>query len=98
MLVVPSADRTEPPFDGPYEAGGVWAVLDPGRRPGTARCNGRDLAVDFAGAHLLIEHDHHSAGELELQPGPGVRCDGICFTPGLAPGYGPVAGGQVPPG
>jgi thiol-disulfide isomerase/thioredoxin len=83
-LLAPSADRTSPPWDGRYEAGAAWAVLDPGRRHGSARANGRELTVEHPGAYLLVEHAHHSAGRLELELGPGVRCDGVCFTPGLA--------------
>jgi hypothetical protein len=48
--------------------------------------NGRELAIEHPGAHLLIAHERHSAGELELSLGAGVRCDGVCFTPGLAAG------------
>jgi hypothetical protein len=83
-LVPPSPDRLSDPFDGPYAAGGVWAVLDPGRGRGGVRANGRELGVPHPGAYLLIEHERHSAGELTLELGPGVRCDGVCFTPGLA--------------
>jgi hypothetical protein len=83
-LVAPSADRLSDPYGGPYAAGGVWAVLDPGRRPGAVRANGRELTIAHPGAYLLVEHERHSAGELTLELGPGVRCDGVCFTPGLA--------------
>jgi hypothetical protein len=33
---------------------------------------------------LLIDHDHHVHGELSLELSAAVRCDAICFTPGLA--------------
>jgi hypothetical protein len=86
-LVVPTPDRLEEPFGGPYEAGGVWAVLDPGTaRAGVVRVNGRELAVAHPGAYPLVEHPRHSSGELTLELGPDVRCDGVCFTPGLADG------------
>jgi hypothetical protein len=85
MLARPSEDRTEEPFSGAYEAGAAWAVLDPPAGGGSVRVNGAELAVPHPGAHLLAEHAHHSAGELELELGRGVRCDGICFTPGLLP-------------
>jgi hypothetical protein len=64
----------------------VWAVLEPrtGRERGTVLFNGRALEIEHAGATLLVEHDHHSHGELELIPGPDVRCDAVCFTAGLA--------------
>jgi hypothetical protein len=87
-LVVPSDERREEPFSGPYEAGAVWAVLEPrlGRERGTIAVNGRALEIDHPGAALLIEHQRHCHGELELELGPDVRCDAVCFTPGLAPG------------
>jgi hypothetical protein len=84
ILVVPSEDRLSEPFSGPYEAGEVWAVLEPARPDATVAVNGHELAVEHPGAHLLISHRHHAHGELELELGRGVRCDGVCFTPGLA--------------
>jgi hypothetical protein len=84
-LAVPSQDRLEPPFSGEYEAGAVWAVLDPRRAGAAVTVNGRQCAVEHPGAHLLIRHDRHSGGVLELELGQDVRCDGVCFTPGLAP-------------
>jgi hypothetical protein len=74
-------------YSGPYEAGGVWAVLD---GCGTVRVNrgnaagGSELQIRSPGAHLLIEHERHTAAVLELEIGPGVRCLATCFTPGLA--------------
>ncbi len=82
----PSADRPGA-YSGPYEAGGVWAVLD-GR--GTLRVNGgadadgADVEVAHPGAYLLIEHERHSAATIVLEPGPGVTVEATCFTPGLA--------------
>jgi thiol-disulfide isomerase/thioredoxin len=73
---------------GPYEAGGVWAVLD---GAGTLRAHDRasgthaELAVDAPGAYQLLEHAHHTAGELELEVDATLRCLATCFTPGLAP-------------
>jgi hypothetical protein len=85
-LVVPTAERREEPWSGPYEAGAVWAVLEPrvGRPGGTITANGRELVIDHPCAALLIEHPRHSKGVLSLDLGPDVRCDAICFTPGLA--------------
>ncbi len=84
VLVVPSEDRLGEPFDGPYEAGAVWAVLEPPPHGGPVRVGGSERAIDYPGAHLLIEHERHSKGTLELELGAGVRCDAVCFTPGLA--------------
>jgi thiol-disulfide isomerase/thioredoxin len=84
-------------YSGPYEAGGVWAVLD---GAGTVRIDGgeglagegrdgaRELAVDHPGAYLLIEHPTHTSGTLALEVGAGVTCHATCFTPGLAPASG----------
>jgi hypothetical protein len=68
-------------YSGPYEAGGVWAVLE---GDGEVSANGKRLAVDSAGAYPLIEHERHTAGELALELGGGVVCHATCFTPGLA--------------
>jgi hypothetical protein len=73
-------------FSGPYEAGGVWAVLD---GKGTVKVNGgapaggRELSVTHPGAYPLLEHERHTAGVLDLALGPGVRCLATCFTPGV---------------
>ena len=83
LLAAPSADRMTEPFSGPYEAGAVWAVLDPARGRGAVVVDDRELAVEHPGAYLLVEHERHSAGVLALELGRGVRCDGVCFTPGL---------------
>jgi len=74
-------------YRGPYEAGGVWAVLDGSgwvKVNGGADAGGADLEVAHAGGYLLIEHERHTAGELQLEMGEGVRCLATCFTPGLA--------------
>jgi hypothetical protein len=77
------SDDVAGPYSGPYEAGGVWAVLD---GQGSVTVNGRTLAVDHPGAYELISHDHSTAGELNLEIGDGVHCHAVCFTPGLAAG------------
>jgi AhpC/TSA family len=68
-------------YSGPYEAGAVWAVLG---GAGELRVNGRALAVAHPGCHLLVQHERHTAGVLELEAGAGVECYATCFTPGLA--------------
>jgi thiol-disulfide isomerase/thioredoxin len=69
------------PYSGPYEAGGVWAVLD---GEGTITVNGRSISVRAPGAYELISHPVSTAGVLELDIGAGVTCHAVCFTPGLA--------------
>jgi thiol-disulfide isomerase/thioredoxin len=74
------SDDVEGPYSGPYEAGGVWGVF---AGAGEVTANGRTFTVDHPGCYPLIEHDRHTAGELDLRIGDGVRCDGVCFLPGL---------------
>jgi thiol-disulfide isomerase/thioredoxin len=83
--LTPQSEDWEGAYCGPYEAGGVWAVLD-GR--GSVRVNGAELTVTHPGAYPLIEHECHTAGMLELEVGEGVVCLATCFTPGLAPPAG----------
>ncbi|HET9105474.1 MAG TPA: DipZ protein [Solirubrobacteraceae bacterium] len=80
--LVPQSDDVEGPYSGPYEAGGVWAVLD---GEGAVTAQGREVAVAGPGAYELIHHERSTAGELELELGDGVTCFAVCFTPGLAP-------------
>jgi hypothetical protein len=78
----PQSDDVEGPYEGPYRAGAVWAVLD---GAGTVTANGRAVTVDHPGCYELIAHPRATAGELSLGLGPGVRCHAVCFTPGLRP-------------
>jgi hypothetical protein len=74
-------------YSGPYEAGGVWAVLDGVGRVrvnGGAAAGGSELAVTRPSAYPLIEHGRHTAGVLNLECGTGVECLATCFTPGVA--------------
>jgi hypothetical protein len=74
-------------YSGPYEAGGVWAVLDGAgivQVNGGAVTSGAELTVTRPGAYPLIEHERHTSGVLDLQIAAGVRCYATCFTPGLA--------------
>jgi thiol-disulfide isomerase/thioredoxin len=68
-------------WSGPYEAGGVWAVLE---GAGEVVVNGRTIRVDHPGAYPLVEHERHTTGVLELELGDGVACHAVCFTPGIA--------------
>ncbi len=79
-LAIPSEDR-EGAYRGPYEAGGVWAVLD---GSGVLSVNGEDVVISGPGAYPLIEHERHTRGVVEIAPEDGVRCLATCFTPGLA--------------
>jgi hypothetical protein len=72
-------------WSGPYEAGAVWAVLEPvgGERDAAVVVNGRPRAVPHAGCHLLVEHERHATGRLELEVGDGVVCHAVQFTAGV---------------
>lgn len=78
--LMPQSQDVEGPYSGPYEAGGVWAVLD---GTGTVSVGGRELAVEHPGCYPLLEHARHTRGTLELAVGAGVRCHAVCFTPGV---------------
>jgi hypothetical protein len=80
-----SEDR-EGAYEGAYEAGGVWAVLD---GVGTVQVSGGDgggktLTIERPGAYSLIEHERSTRGKLSLALSDGVTCIATCFTPGLA--------------
>jgi hypothetical protein len=84
--LAPQSEDREGAYSGPYEAGGVWAVFG---GSGTVLADlgsvgGAELVIAHPGAYPLIEHEHHTAGVLELELGPGVECLATCFTPGLA--------------
>jgi hypothetical protein len=80
VLAPQTADQPGP-YHGPYEAGGVWAVLE-GR--GAVVANGQAIEVSHPGCYPLIEHECHTEGVLDLQIGEGVTCHAVCFTPGVA--------------
>lgn len=80
-MLCPQSEDVAGPYSGPYEAGGVWAVLS---GEGVVRANGRELTVAHPGAYELISHDRHTAGVLDLKVGDGVTCHAVCFTPGVA--------------
>ena len=81
-VLVPQSEDVAGPFSGPYEAGGVWAVLD---GEGSVSVSGRQVRVDHPGAYELVAHPRSTAGVLEFEVGDGVRCHAVCFTPGVAP-------------
>jgi thiol-disulfide isomerase/thioredoxin len=80
LLAVPTPEQPGA-YSGPYEAGGVWAVLE---GDGSVLVNGSERAISGPGAYPLLEHPRHTAGVLELSVAGGVRCLATCFTPGLA--------------
>jgi AhpC/TSA family len=79
--LLPAQTEDQPgAYSGPYEAGGVWAVLE---GAGEVVTDGRAIAVSEPGCFELVRHPHHTAAELDLRVGPGVTCHATCFTPGV---------------
>lgn len=81
VLEPQSQDRLEPPYSGPYTAGGVWGVLE---GHGTVTVNGTARAIPDTGCYELISHPRSTTGGLALEVGGGLSCHAVCFTPGLA--------------
>jgi hypothetical protein len=79
--LAPQTEDQPGAYSGPYEAGGVWGVLD---AAGIVRVNGRELEIPGPGAYALVEHERHTHGVIELSPADGVECLATCFTPGVA--------------
>ncbi len=80
-IVVPTAD-VEGPYSGPYAAGEVWVIVD---GPGTVTVNGEQHVLDRLGAHRVIRHARHAAGEVTVEPDGEVEVLATAFLPGLAP-------------
>jgi len=79
-LIAPQTDDQPGAYCGPYEAGGVWVVVD---GSGVVRANGAELVVTEPGCFPVLEHERHTAGVLELEAGEGVTVHATCFTPGV---------------
>src|SRR3954466_11868432 len=67
-------------YSGPYEAGGVWLVVE---GEGVVRANGRELVVSAPGCSALRVLPRHTAGVLELEVPDGVTVHATCFTAGV---------------
>ncbi len=85
--LAPQTEDQRGPYNGPYEAGGVWAVVS-GKGVltvnGGPQKGGSELVVEQPGAYPLIEYERHTAAVVTIQEGEGVRCLATCFTPGVA--------------
>jgi thiol-disulfide isomerase/thioredoxin len=84
VLAPPTPDQPGA-YSGPYEAGGVWAVLAGAgevRVNGGSSRGGSELRTSQPGAYPLIEHRRHKTGVLELELDAGLECLATCFTPG----------------
>jgi hypothetical protein len=79
--LLPAQTEDQPgAYSGPYEAGGVHAVLE---GAGQVIANGRTIEVAEPGCYELVSHAHHTEAVLDLQVDPGVTCHATCFTPAL---------------
>jgi hypothetical protein len=88
-VLLPAQTEDQPgAYSGPYEAGGVWAVLD---GAGEVVANGRTITVSEPGCYELVSHAHHTEGVLELRVGDGVTCHATCFTPATPAGAAAAA-------
>ncbi len=80
-VLLPAQTADQPgAYSGPYEAGGVWAVVS---GPGTLVVNGERVEAEATGCVRLIEHAHHTAGTLALAGEDGLEVHATCFTPGV---------------
>jgi len=79
-LIAPQTEDQPGAYSGPYEAGGVYAVVE---GAGVLRVNGRAIEVHEPGCIALLEHGRHTHGELSLEA-DGVVVHATCFTPGVA--------------
>ena len=79
-VIAPQTDDQPGAYCGPYEAGGVWVVVE---GSGVVRANGAERVVTEPGCFPVLEHERHTAGVLELEAGAGVTVHATCFTPGV---------------
>jgi hypothetical protein len=88
-VLLPAQTEDQPgAYSGPYEAGGVHAVLE-GR--GEISVDGRTIAISEPGCYELVSHPHHTEAVLDLRIGSGVTCHATCFTPALPAGAAAAA-------
>ncbi len=91
-VLLPAQTEDQPSaYSGPYEAGGVYAVLE---GEGEVVVDGRAIAVTEPGCYELVTHPHHTEAVLDLRVGPGVTCHATCFTPALPAGAPAGAAGR----
>jgi thiol-disulfide isomerase/thioredoxin len=92
-VLLPAQTEDQPgAYSGPYEAGGVYAVLE---GDGEVRVDERTIPVVQPGCYELVTHPHHTEAVLDLRVGPGVTCHATCFTPAL-PAAAPAAAARPP--
>jgi hypothetical protein len=91
-VLLPAQTEDQPgAYSGPYEAGGVYAVLE---GHGEVVVGDRTIEVTEPGCYELVSHPHHTAGVLDLRVGPGVTCHATCFTPAIPAGAAAAAAGR----
>jgi hypothetical protein len=79
-LIEPQTEDQPGAYSGPYEAGGVWVVVE---GTGDLLVNGAPFAVREPGCFEIVSHPVHTAAALSLEAGEGVVVHATCFTPGL---------------
>jgi thiol-disulfide isomerase/thioredoxin len=80
-VILPAQTEDQPgAYSGPYEAGGVYAVLE---GEGEVVVDARAIAVSEPGCYELVTHPHHTQAVLHLRVGAGVTCHATCFTPAI---------------
>jgi hypothetical protein len=79
-LIAPQTQDQPGAYSGPYEAGGVYAVVE---GSGVLYVNGEAFPVSEPGCIALFEHGEHTLGELSMET-DGVLVHATCFTPGVA--------------
>jgi hypothetical protein len=74
----------------PYEAGGVFATVEPGEGIAEARLeveldgvSVEPVAIDGPALYRLAEHPRHERHELLLRPSPGLRVWSVSFAAGV---------------
>lgn len=85
--LLPQTEDQEGLYEGRYESGGVWVVLD-----GSGTLQVRDsasgissqLEIEHPGAYPVVEHERHTASTLQMSAHGALTCIATCFTPGLA--------------
>ena len=93
-VLLPAQTEDQPgAYSGPYEAGGVWAVLE---GAGEVVVDGRAIAVSEPGCFELVDAPAPHGRRARPAGRAGVTCHATCFTPGVAAPRGPARPAAAP--